>query len=175
MSEEDSFTPESSDPARRRGRIAPGAVSEDPADNPEYDGNFTQQEVDSEILKRRKIGRWMSVVAVVGMAIFTVTFFVYAIIYAHRFIQLYIAHVHQLVPATGMDEPSAVLPLVVPMIPASFFSVLGLATMVTCVRFITAYVNATEDHEQQSSVIERIAREVGGIVRAAKSGGTGTE
>lgn len=113
----------------------------------------------------------MSVTAVVSMAGFTITFFFYAILYAHRFIQIYIAHVHQLVPATGLDQPSAVLPLVVPMIPATFFSVLGLATMVTCMRFISAYVNHAAEPHESSSVIERLSREIGGIIRTARSGG----
>jgi hypothetical protein len=169
-SDEDSgFTPEPSDPTKRRPRAAPGAVAEDPADNPGY--GSTQQGLDNEILKRRRIGRIMSVLAVVGMAAFTVTFFSYAIIYAHRFIQIYIAHVHQLMPAEGLNEPSAVLPLVVPMIPATFFSVLGLATMVTCMRFISAYVNHAAEPQDSGSVIGRLSREIGGIIRTARGGG----
>lgn len=112
----------------------------------------------------------MSIAAVVSMAAFTLAFFTYAIFYAHRFIKLYIAHVHQLIPADGLSETSAVLPLVIPMLPATFFSVLGLATMVTCVRFITAYVNATGSDSSDATLIERLAREIAGILRALKSG-----
>lgn len=113
----------------------------------------------------------MSIAAVVLLTLFTVTFFFYAILYANRFIKLYIAHIHQWVPANSLSEIPSVLPLVVPMIPATFFSLLGLATMVTAMRFVSAYVNSTADVPESDSVIERIAREVGGIIRTARGAG----
>lgn len=154
---------------------------QDPAGDPEYDGKNgdsgsgkkpNKRDLDKEILSRRILGRWMSIGAVFAMGVFIVTFFCYAIIYAHSFIKTYQEHIHSWIPAGSVGDAPSVLPLVVPMMPAVFFSVLGLATLITCIRFITAYVNAQEDQGNDSSVIERISREVASIIRAVKSGGS---
>lgn len=113
----------------------------------------------------------MSVAAVGAMAVFTLAFFTYAIIYGHRFIQLYVDHVHQWASPNDIGDTPTVLPFLVPMIPATFFSVLGLVTMVTCVRFISSYVNLLNEERQEGSIIERVTREVGDLIRATKGYG----
>lgn len=165
---EEEYIPQPNSSGNSLTRAAPGATGEDPADNPEYDSDVTSQKIDSEVLKRRKIGRWMSVIAVGTMATFAVAFFCYAIIYAHRFIQLYVEHVHHWVSTKDVQNAPAIIPFIIPMIPATFFSVLGLVTMVTCIRFISSYINASNEESNKDSVIERVAREVGEIIRTAK-------
>ncbi|MGM0535531.1 MAG: hypothetical protein ACQER5_05590 [Pseudomonadota bacterium] len=150
-----------------------GWRKKDPASDPSYDaresGGVTQ-DIDSEILKRRKIGRWMSIAAAVVMGIFTFAFFYYAIRFAHSFIAAYTNHIENWVSNGDTPELPSVLPFMVPMVPAFFFSVLGLATMITCIRFITAYVNPQDD-DHDGNLIERLVREIAGAVRAIKSGG----
>lgn len=149
---------------------APGAKTADPADNPDYDGNETKQSRDSEILLRQRIGRWMTIGAAIFLLFFTLTFFTYAIIFAHGFITVYKAHVHQLVPDSGTTEAASVLPFLVPLMPATLFSALGVATMVTAMRFVNAYVNIDETPGNGGVLIERIAREIGGILKSLKPG-----
>ncbi len=116
----------------------------------------------------------MALVSVIGMGIFIAIFFGIATCFAWRFFHLYLKHL-QLVghrggqPAPGLD---GLLPFVVPMMPAFFFSLLGLVTLITCTRFITSYVNSTNDDSDDANLIERIARSIAGILRELKGGGS---
>lgn len=165
------FTPQQADYTKHSLQENARGGEGDLAGNYAYDSNPVKQGLDNEILKHRAIGRRMSVMAVVIMASFSIAFFTYAIIYGHRFIKIYASHVHQWVLVNQDGVSSSILPLVIPVIPATFFSVLGLATTVTCVRFISSYVNSTPQSQESSSLVERLAREVGNIIRVAKGGG----
>lgn len=151
-------------------------VKADLAGNVAYDDNPTKQELDSEILKHRTIGRRMSVLAVVVMAVvvmagFSIVFFGHAIYYGNHFIKVYTSHIHRWASEQADGASSSILPLVIPVVPATFFSLLGLATMVTCVRFISAYVNSTPESRDADSLIERLIREIGNVIRLTKGGG----
>ncbi|MDL4863416.1 hypothetical protein NPJ88_013825 [Halomonas elongata] len=156
-----------------------GAGKSDPASGPaDYENNHEgaktgeQEKLDGEMLTRRKIGRRMSILAVVAMGLFSFTFFFYAILFAHSFIDAYRHHVKTWVENGNTPELSTVVPFMVPMVPAFFFSVLGVITMITCMRFITAYVNPQDD-DQNGELLQRLIREVASAIKTVKGGGSG--
>lgn len=115
-------------------------------------------------------------VAVSVMGAFVVGFFSIASCFAWRFFHIYLEHLRGIghsneatasSPVFGFD---GILPFVVPMMPAFFFSLLGLVTLVTCTRFITSYVNSTNDDSDDANLVERVAREIAGIIKAWKGG-----
>lgn len=129
---------------------------------------------DSEILRRHIIGRRMSIFAVFFMGTFTLAFFFYAIRFAHSFIEAYTQHIEAWVKNGNTPDVSSVLPFMVPMVPAFFFSALGLITMITCMRFVSAYV-APQDDNQDGALLERLVREIAGAIKAIKGGGSGSD
>lgn len=157
-----------------------GRAKSDPASDPEFDNanghqdNGSQrsdkEKLDGEILNRHIIGRIMSISAVVLMGVFTVAFFTYAIQFAHSFIDAYKHHVETWVKNGSTPDASSFLPFMVPMVPAFFFSALGLITMITCMRFVSAYVNSPNEDEG-GALLERLVREIAGAIKAVKGSG----
>ncbi|WP_311945768.1 hypothetical protein [Halomonas piscis] len=131
-----------------------------------------KERLDGEILGRHIIGRRMSISAVLLMGLFSCAFFFYAIQFAHSFIHAYKHHVETWMQNGTTPDMSTVLPFMVPMVPAFFFSALGLITMITCMRFVSAYVNPPED-KQDGALLERLVREIAGAIKAVKGGGSG--
>ncbi|PRY72444.1 hypothetical protein [Halomonas ventosae] len=173
MAEEDDTRLEAKGRPNSESGAPSGSQKKDQASDPDYDQGKKgkkKRDLDDEILSRRKIGKFMSIAAVAFMGLFTFAFFLYAIRFAHRFIAAYRQHIGNWVDNGSTPDMSSVLPLMVPMVPAFFFSVLGLATMITCIRFITAYVNP-QDENEDGALIERLVREVAGAIRSLKSGG----
>lgn len=156
-----------------------GTGKSDPASDPaDHDSNdkgnkkSDQEKLDGEILSRRKIGKWMSISAVALMGTFSFAFFFYAIQFAHSFIGAYKQHVEKWVDNGSTPDASSVLPFMVPMVPAFFFSAMGIITMITCMRFITAYVNPQDD-DQSGELLQRLIREVATAIKTVKGGGSG--
>lgn len=129
-----------------------------------------KEKLDGEILSRHIIGRRMSILAVLLMGAFTIAFFTYAIRFAHGFITAYKKHVATWMENGNTPDVSSVIPFMVPMVPAFFFSALGLITMITCMRFVSTYVNPQDD-DQDGALLERLVREVAGAIKAVKGGG----
>lgn len=150
---------------------APGAHSRDAADNPHYDATQgkDRRALDSQILAKHRIGKWMTITAAAFLLLFTATFFVYAIYFAHGFLEVLGNHIHAYQKSEG---EISILPFLMPFMPATLFAALGIATMVTAMRFINAYVNAMDERNDGLFVIERIIREVAGAVKNIKSGGS---
>ena len=113
---------------------APGAQEEDDADNPEYDKSFMdQQELDSQILTKQRIGKCMAITAAFFLLASTLTFFVYAIVFAHGFIGILENHIHAY---SEIEGEKSIIPFLIPFMPATLFAALGVATMVTAMRFM---------------------------------------
>lgn len=152
----------------------------DKASSDVYDSAPTKQSLDSEILKRRKVGRWMAIAAVVLLALFTLCFFLKAICYGSRFvwlqdtIMLSSGMLSSGMPSSNVSIEKALsaLPfLAVSMLPAIFFSILGIVTMITSIRFITSFMNPHDSDSSVSlieSIIDRITQAVTVIVRNFK-------
>lgn len=111
----------------------------------------------------------MTIIAAAFLLLFTATFFVYAIYFAHGFLEVLASHIHAYQKSEG---EISTLPFLMPFMPATLFAALGVATMVTAMRFINAYVNAMDERSDGLFVIERIIREVAGAVKNIKSGGS---
>lgn len=172
--EDDFFWIERSGTEKSDRASAPGDFQSEKIHQDHIGGSSDKDKLDGEILSRHIIGRRMSILAVAFMGIFTLAFFFYAIKFAHSFIDAYTHHIEKWVENGNTPDLSTVLPFTVPMVPAFFFSALGLITMITCMRFVSAYV-APQENNQGGALLERLVREIAGAIKAIKGGGSGSD
>ena len=149
---------------------APGAQEKDAADNPIYDApDSEKKDLDSQILAKHKIGKWMTITAAVFLLLFTATFFIYAIYFAHGFLEVLGNHIHAYQKSKA---EISILPFLMPFMPATLFAALGVATMVTAMRFINAYVNTLDERNDGIFIIEKTISEIAKAAKNFKSGGS---
>lgn|GEM_PF-6286398 len=167
-SENANKTPPRYDPKPRK--PSPGATGEDAADNPAYDqAKSNQRDLDREILLKHIISKWMTIIAAGVLLFFTVCFFVYTIIFAHGFLNILSDHIHAYNKIQG---EKSIIPFLMPFMPATLFAALGVATMVTAMRFVNAYVNALDERNDGIFIIEKIISEIAKAAKNFKSGGS---
>ncbi|PSF12408.1 hypothetical protein [Marinobacter shengliensis] len=141
----------------------------DEASDERYDFSSDQQSIDSEILKRQKAARIMSITIACLMGTLSLVFFALAIWFAFRFADNYYLHFHS--DASHINPTKLVLAaFLIPVVPATFFSVLGIITLVTTSRFVTAFTNQNERNEDDVGTIQTLMREVGSIIKNIKGG-----
>lgn len=142
-------------------------AKQDEASDAQYDFSNDKQRIDSEILKRQQAARIMSITVASLMGSLSLVFFALAIFFAFRFADNYYLHFHS---DASLLNPTklALAAFLIPVVPATFFSILGIITLVTTSRFVTTFTNQNERNDDDVGTIQTLMREVGSIIKNIK-------
>lgn len=148
--------------------FGPSDAKHDVASDSDYDQSPKLQMGDQEVLERQKTARIMSTRFAYAMGAVTLAFFGLASYFAIKFACNYYEHIHN---ALDLSSPNTtgIAALLVPIIPATFFSVLGLITLITTSRFVSSFTNESKPTDDGTIITDAI-REIVSALKGLKGG-----
>jgi len=147
--------------------FGPTDAIDDEASSP-YDSSPQRQEGDQEVLERQRVARRMTTIFAYSMGAVTLVFFFLATCFAIKFTFNYYEHFHN---ALNLSNPNktGIVALIIPIIPATFFSILGIVTLITTSRFVSSFANDSQP-PSDGSIIQDTIREVISALKSIKGG-----
>lgn len=118
------------------------------------------EKLDATVLRKRNDSRAMALAAIYIAATFAIIFLMLAIINASAFAEQYQAFLSDYTSVSSKNElsPWAFAPLLAPVV---MFSLMGIISLITIFRFITAYTDAAYRHESSDSTkLQDIVRDI---------------